>query len=132
MPDDEHKTAFKTHQGLYEFRVMPFGLTNTPATFQSAMNYIFAQMIRKSVLVFMDDILIYSPSLKAHVQHLTQVFQLLQENQLSVKKSKCAFAQPELEYLGHIISAAGVATDPGKITAVQKWPTPQNAKREVF
>jgi hypothetical protein len=127
--EDEHKTAFKTHQELYEFRVMPFGLTNAPATFQSAMNAIFAPMIRKCVLVFMDDILIYSPSLAEHVQHLTKVFQLLQANQLSVKKSKCTFAQPQLEYLGHIISAQGVATDPGKIAVVQHWPKPTNAKQ---
>jgi hypothetical protein len=77
VPEDEHKTAFKTHQGLYEFRVMPFGLTNAPATFQSAMNSLFASMMRKSVLVFMDDILIYSPSLTSHIEHLAQVFAIL-------------------------------------------------------
>lgn len=81
------------------------------------------------MLVFMDDILVYSPSLQEHVQHLTATFQLLQANQLSIKRSKCTFAQPQLEYLGHIISASGVATDPGKIAAVQSWPTPLNAKQ---
>jgi hypothetical protein len=129
VPTDEHKTAFKTHLGLYEFKVMPFGLTNAPATFQSAMNNIFSNMIRKCVLVFMDDILIYSPTLEDHLSHLQQVFQLLQANQLSVKLSKCSFAQESLDYLGHIISRHGVATDPTKVLAVQQWPVPKNGRQ---
>jgi hypothetical protein len=108
---------------------MPFDLTNAPTTFQSAMNSIFATLIRKRVLVFMDDILIYSPTLSAHLQHLQQVFSLLQQHQLSVKQSKCSFAQQKLEYLGHIISNQGVATDPSKVQAVQQWPTPTNMKQ---
>jgi hypothetical protein len=129
VPTDEHKTAFKTHLGLYEFKVMPFGLTNAPATFQSAMNNIFSNMIRKCVLVFMDDILIYSPTLEDHLSHLQQVFQLLQANQLSVKLSKCSFAQESLDYLGHVISRHGVATDPTKVLAVQQWPVPKNVRQ---
>lgn len=125
---EEHKTAFKTHHGLYEFKVMPFGLTNAPATFQAAMNILFALLLRKCVLVFMDDILIYSATLKEHLKHLEQVFTILQENQLYVKLSKCSFAQQELEYLGHVISGAGVQTDPTKISAVRDWPVPTNAK----
>ena len=127
-PGDEKKTAFKTHHGLYEFLVMPFGLTNAPASFQSLMNTIFADLLRKCVLVFMDDILIYSISLEAHVVHLRQVFQFLQQHQFLIKRSKCLFAQKQVEYLGHIISAAGVATKPSKVTAVQSWPTPQSLK----
>lgn len=129
VPDDEHKTAFKTHRGLYEFRVMPFELTNAPTTFQAAMNTIFAPLIRKCVLVFMDDVLIYSSTLEEHVQHLHQVFELLHQHQLFAKRSKCSFAEQQVEYLGHIISAQGVATDPNKIKAVQDWPTPCNVKQ---
>lgn len=129
IPGDEHKTAFKTHHGHWEFRVMPFGLTNAPATFQAAMNSIFAPLLRKCILVFVDDILIYSKTLEEHLQHLQQVFGLLQEHQLYLKKSKCLFAQPRLEYLGHIISGQGVATDPAKIQDVAEWPTPTDVKQ---
>lgn len=129
LPQDEHKTAFRTHQGLYEFRVMPFGLTNAPASFQGLMNKIFALMIRKNVLVFVDDIPVYSKSLAEHVQHLRQVFQILQHHQLFVKASKCSFAKQQLEYLGHIIGEHGVATDPAKVQAVQEWPVPKNLKQ---
>ena len=97
---EEFKTAFKTHHGHWEFKVMPFGLTNAPATFQSAMNVIFAPLLRKGVLIFMDDILLYSVDLDAHKQLLRQVFQVLQQHQFYVKQSKCSFAQKKLEYLG--------------------------------
>ncbi|WVZ58548.1 hypothetical protein U9M48_008814 [Paspalum notatum var. saurae] len=126
--EDTFKTAFRTHSGLYEFKVMPFGLTNAPAIFQSIMNQIFAPMLRNSVLVFMDDVLIYSKTLDPHVQHLEQVFQIVQSHQFYIKLSKCAFAKQQLEYLGHIVSAQGVATEPSKIQAVKNWPRPINLK----
>jgi hypothetical protein len=100
---DEHKTAFRTHQWLYEFLVMPFRLTNTPATFQHIMNTIFKEFMHKFVLVFMDDILVYSSTLEEHIQHLTLVFQTLAQHQFLIKYSKCRFAQQSLEYLGHVM-----------------------------
>lgn len=127
--EDECKTAFRTHSGHYEFRVMPFGLTSALATFQAAMNKVFSAVVRKFVLVFVDDILIYSKTLHEHSAHLQQVFQLLKTHQLYVKRSKCSFAQSSLEYLGHIIGANGVATDSAKIQAVEHWPRPENVKQ---
>lgn len=121
---DEEKTAFKTHHGHFQFRVMPFGLTNAPATFQCIMNSILAPYMRKLVLVFMDDILVYNKSLSDHVQHLEAVFTALQHNQLFAKRSKCLFATHQLEYLGHIMSDQGVSTDPEKTTSMVQWPVP--------
>ena len=124
LPEDEHKTAFKTHQGHYQFKVMPFGLTNAPATFQCVMNEILQPFLRHFVLVFLDDILIYSPSLEAHTKHLEQVLATLRKHQLYLKESKCTFAKDSLEYLGHIISSQGVSTDPSKIHDMLQWPVP--------
>ena len=122
-------TAFRTHSGHWEFWVMPFGLTNAPATFQSLMNTIFQSLLRKCVLVFVYDILIYSPTLEDHLSHLQQVFSILDQHKLLLKKSKCSIAQQQLEYLGHIINMYGVAIDPKKIEAVANWPTPTNTKQ---
>jgi hypothetical protein len=125
---EEFKTAFQTHSGHYEFRVMAFGLTGAPATFQSAMNSTLQPVLRKFTLVFFNDILVYSPTLNGHVEHLSVVLSLLQKDQWKVKLSKCTFATRSISYLGHVISEAGVQRDPNKVTAVVNWPTPSNVK----
>jgi hypothetical protein len=124
--DDIAKTAFSTHQGHYEYVVMPYGLTNAPATFQTLMNQLLQQYLRKFVLVFFADILIYSKNEAEHVEHLNIILTLLQKNSLFAKRIKCVFAQDKVEYLGHIISSAGVSTDSTKINEVQAWPLPNN------
>ncbi|GAU44890.1 hypothetical protein TSUD_400530 [Trifolium subterraneum] len=128
-PEDCYKTAFRTHHGHYEWLVMPFGLTNAPATFQSLMNTIFQAALRKFVLVFFDDILIYSPSWNCHLQHLEWVLQILEQYELFAKLSKCSFGQKEVDYLGHIVSGSGVYMHAEKIKDVLAWPKPSNVKQ---
>lgn len=106
---------------------MPYGVTGGSATFQSVMNYVLAPFLRKFVVVFIDDILIYSHSWSEH-QHIQCVFAALRQHQFKVKLKKCVSAQIELKYLGHTISASGVATDPSKVSIIQNWPTPSTVK----
>jgi len=121
---DIPKTSFRTHDGHYEFLVMPFGLTNAPSTFQDLMNSIFKPFLRKFVLVFFDDILIYSKSWKDHVKHVDTVLQLLEEKQLYEKISKCFFGIQEVQYLGHIVSHEGFKVDHRKIKVNKEWKIP--------
>jgi hypothetical protein len=127
-PEDVHKTAFRTHDGLYEFLVMAFGLCNAPATFQALMNEVLRPFLRRFVLVFFDDILIYSTTWADHLRHLRAVFSELRHQQLFVKRTKCAFGATSVAYLGHVISEAGVAMDPAKVQAVRDWPAPRSAQ----
>jgi hypothetical protein len=127
-PGEEYKTAFQTHCGHYEFRVMAFGLTGAPGTFQEAVISTLSPCLRKFVLVFFDDILIYSATYADHLLHIKLVFELLAQDKWKIKLSKCTFAQRQINYLGHVISEHGVGTDPKKIEAISNWPSPQNAK----
>ena len=107
---------------------MPFGLTNAPATFQALMNEVLGPFLRRFVLVFFDDILIYSTSWADHLKHVKAVFQLLRQHHLFVKRSKCSFGATSVGYLGHIISEHGVAMDPSKVAAVEAWPRPRTVR----
>ncbi|XP_073354821.1 uncharacterized protein [Aegilops tauschii subsp. strangulata] len=128
VPEDEHKTAFRTHLGHFQFRVMPYGLAYALATFQGVVDTVLKPVLRHGVLAFMDDILIHSEELEEHRQLLKRVLQLLAEKDLKAKMSKCTFSQQEISYLGHVISDKGVAIDKSKIQVVQEWPQPQNVK----
>ena len=124
--EDVPKIAFKTRYGHYEFLVMPFGLTNAPVIFMDLMNRIFRPYLDQFVIVFIDDILIYSGSKEDHEEHLRVVLQILRENQLYAKFSKCQFWLDSVAFLGHVISAEGVSVDPQKIEAIVNWKPPMN------
>ncbi|XP_068315004.1 uncharacterized protein [Pyrus communis] len=123
--DDIPKTAFRTRYGHYEFLVMPFGLTNTPAAFMDLMNRVFQPYLDRFVIVFIDDILVYTKSKAEHVRHLTLVLKRLREHQLYAKFSKCQFWLDQVAFLGHIISAKGILVDPQKVSAVESWEQPR-------
>ena len=125
---DDWKTAFITARGHYEHLVMPYGLTNAPAVFQSFMNEVFQDMINQFLIVYIDDILIYSPSLAEHVQHVQQVLQWLQDHHLCVKAENNAFHFTTVTFLGLVLTPGGVNMDEGKVTAVLNWPKPTTVK----
>lgn len=119
------KTAFRTRYGHYEFMVMPFGLTNAPAIFMDLMNRVCRPYLDRFVIVFIDDILIYSKSKPDHEQHLRQILELLKTNQLYAKFSKCEFWLDEVQFLGHVVNKQGIHVDPAKIEAVKNWAVPK-------
>ncbi|XP_073270442.1 uncharacterized protein [Primulina huaijiensis] len=122
--EDIQKTAFRTRYGHYEFLVMPFGLTNAPAVFMSLMDRVFQPYLDRFVIVFIDDILIYSRSEAEHVGHLSSVLQVLRDRQLYAKLSKCEFWLDRVVFLGHVISRGGISVDPTKVEAVLQWSAP--------
>ncbi|CAN6447612.1 unnamed protein product [Victoria cruziana] len=121
---DVSKTAFRTRYGHYEFLVLPFGLTNVPTVFMNMIHRVFREYLDQFVIVFIDDILIYSPDRETHARHLHAVLQSLREHQLYGKFSKCKFWLEQVAFLGHVIFADGVAVDPSKVEAVINWPRP--------
>ncbi|KAG1938716.1 retrotransposable element [Pimephales promelas] len=123
---DEWKTAFNTPLGHFEYRVLPFGLVNAPAVFQALVNDVLRDMLNVFVFVYLDDILIFSPSLQVHVQHVRRVLQRLLENRLFVKAEKCSFHVPSVTFLGSVISAEGISMDSSKVQAVVDWPVPDS------
>ncbi|KAL5580072.1 hypothetical protein UlMin_012514, partial [Ulmus minor] len=123
---DVPKSAFRTRYGHYEFLVMPFGLTNAPAAFMDLMNRVFRAYLDKFVIVFIDDILIYSRSREEHAEQLRTVLSTLSEHRLYAKFSKCEFWLDRVQFLGHVVSRDGISVDPAKIDAVSKWPVPTN------
>ncbi|KAL0288802.1 UNVERIFIED_CONTAM: Retrovirus-related Pol polyprotein from transposon.6 [Sesamum angustifolium] len=121
------KTAFRTRYGHYEFLVMPFRLTNAPATFMALMNRTFQEYLDQFVIVFIDDILVYSKNREEHEQHLRIVLQILKEKELYAKLSKCEFWVNQVVFLGHVISGDGVMPDPSKVKAIMEWRVVKNA-----
>ncbi|KAL2249898.1 UNVERIFIED_CONTAM: Transposon Tf2-12 polyprotein [Sesamum indicum] len=125
--NDIPKTTFRTRYGHYEFLVMPFGLTNAPAAFMALMNRTFQEYLDHFVIVFIDDILIYSRNRGEHEQHLRMLLQILKEKELYAKLSKCEFWVNQVLFLGHVVSGDGVMPDPSKVKAIMEWRVPKNA-----
>ena len=125
---DEWKTAFQTRYGSFEWLVMPFGLTNAPAAFQRFMNDIFSDMLDVCVIIYLDDILIYSDNKELHRKHVREVLRRLRENNLYAGTNKCTFHTDTVEYLGYMLSPTGLTMDPAKVQIIQDWPEPRKVK----
>ncbi|KAM9757963.1 uncharacterized protein ACNS7B_005082 [Menidia menidia] len=127
-PKDREKTAFTTPVGLFEFQRMPFELCNAPATFQRLMQQCLSGQIAESLLVYLDDIIVYSPNFDAHLQHLEDVFTCLWKHGLKLRPDKCKLFQREVRFLGHVVNQRGVMPDPDKVAAVTEWAAPKSIK----
>ncbi|MBW0532935.1 hypothetical protein O181_072650, partial [Austropuccinia psidii MF-1] len=125
---DEHLTAFRTKDGNYEYLVMPFGLTNAPTSFQNLVNDIFADFLDVFVVVYLDDIIVFSSSEEEHVKHVASVVQRLRDNNLFSKASKCVFHASSVGYLGYVVSGYGLKMDSPKVQQILNWPQPKNIK----
>ncbi|MBW0570500.1 hypothetical protein O181_110215 [Austropuccinia psidii MF-1] len=125
---DEHLTAFRTKYGSYEYLVMPFGFTNAPASFQNLVNDIFSDSLDIFVVVYLDDIMVFSSSEEEHVRHVASVLQRLRDNNLFAKASKCVFHAASVEYLGYVVSSEGLKMDSSKSQQILNWPQPKNIK----
>ena len=127
-PSAREKTAFVTHNGLYEFLVMPFGLTNSGANFQRLMGHISRGIEYRFALIYIDDVIIFSKSFEDHLVHLEKVFRRLREANVKLIPGKCSFVKQKVNYLGHVVTPDGVSQNPDKIRVVQEFPTPTNLK----
>ncbi|MBW0579187.1 hypothetical protein O181_118902, partial [Austropuccinia psidii MF-1] len=125
---DEHLTCFRTKYGSYEYLVMPFGLTNAPASFQNLVNDIFQDLLDVYVVVYLDDIMVFSKSEEEHVTHVSTVLSRLRANNLFAKASKCLFHVSSVEYLGYVVSSEGLKMDQAKVQQILNWPPPRNLK----
>ena len=121
-PGDEYKTAFRTRYGSFEWLVMPFGLSNAPSAFQRFMNDVFSDLLDVCVIVYLDDILIFSEDTDQHVHHVREVLRRLRKHGLYAKAEKCEFHTDTTEYLGYVLSPTGLTMSPEKVKAVQEWP----------
>jgi len=129
---DEWKTAFCTRYGSFEWLVMPFGLSNAPSAFQRFMNDIFSDVLDIFVVIYLDDILIYSDNMDDHKKHVKEVLKRLRENQLYASPTKCVFHQDRIEFLGFVLGVDGLRMDESKTQTIQNWPTPRRVKDIQF
>jgi len=125
---DKWKTAFRTRYGAFEWSVMPFGLTNAPAAFQCFMNDMFSNLLDVCIVVYLDDILIYSDDITQHQSHVKEVLKRLQKAGLYAKAEKCEFHSDSVEYLGYVLSPAGLTMSDTKVKTIQEWPEPKKVK----